>query len=265
MNGESSHGFKLIRILPFILAISLMYAPFASAQLGEIAGQLNFQVQIGHNQTIQLHLLNEGNTSIGVHVTAQALQLTSNRVLSANQPTPTIFISPENLTVPAYGTSAINITVSMPLGDTPYLASWEDIISAQEATNATNPGGALILQGVAKIISVGAIPSTTTTSTIPTTIAQSAGAGVGPLSGAALPIAVIILIIIIAIAYYYSARRPKGRKAPGRRARKEEKEEEGKAPGRDKRGEERKGRRQKATPDEEKAFFHKETQHKDQG
>ncbi len=213
MNKESSYGFKLIRILPFLLAASLIFTPLATAQLGEIAGQLNFQVQIGHNETIQLHLLNEGNSSIGVQVTAQNVQFSSNKTTQANQITPTVHVYPENLTVPAYGTSAVNVTVSMPLSNRPNWASWETILSAQETSNATNPGGAVILQGVAKLVAISAIPSTTTTTTIPTTIAQSGFGGLGPLSQVALPIGVLLVIIIIAIAYYYSSRAPKGKKS----------------------------------------------------
>ncbi len=227
MDEESSRGLTLIRVLPLILIASLVLAPIVGAQLGEIAGQLNFAVQVGHNETLQLHLLNEGNSSIGVQVTAQAVQFSSNKTTQANQIAPSIFISPEFATVPAYGTVAVNVTVFMPLSNKPNWASWEDILSAQEETNASNSGGALILQGVAKLVSMSAIPSTTTTTTIPTTVAQSPPVATPSLlSGSALPIAIIVIIIIIAIAYYYSKRAPVGKKAPARKAKKEEMEEE---------------------------------------
>jgi hypothetical protein len=226
MDRENASGVTLMRVLPLLLAASLLLAPIAGAQLGEIAGQLNFQVQIGHNETLQLHLLNEGNTSIGVQVTAQTMQFTSNKTTQANQITPTIYISPENVTVPAYGTAAVNVTIFMPLSNRPNWASWQDIISAQEETNATNSGGALILQGVAKLVAVSAVPSTTTTTTIPTTIAQS---GLSALSGVAVPIIILIIIIVVAIAYYYSSRGTKKRPA-GRKAKKEEEMEEEEEP-----------------------------------
>jgi hypothetical protein len=218
---NASQSARIIRALQIFLLVSVIFAPLATSQLGEVAGQLIFQVQVGHNQTQQLHLLNEGNQSITVQIVPpSSLQLTSNKTLSANQIPPTLTFSPNNGIVPAHGILNINVTVSMPLNDTPYLASWEGIISAQEASNASNPGGAVILEGVAKIMTATPIPSTTTsTTTIPTTVATAQAQSQSP---STLPIiAIIILIIVVCAAYYLMKSNKKSGKKSAKASKKE--------------------------------------------
>ena len=144
-------------------AVFSFFALAPAAQLGEQGGQPHFTVQVGHNQTFHWVLLNEGNTSIGfqIHIESIAAQ--------DNQTTPTITASPAYGVIPARGSFTVNLTVFIPLNDTPGAATWSTIASAVEASNVSNPGGVVLQEGVAKIVSISAIPSTTTTTSIPTT------------------------------------------------------------------------------------------------
>ncbi len=119
---------------------------------------------------MQLHLGNSGNTSIGFRMEQPSVQQQD------NQTTPTITITPEYGTIAPYSTFPVNVTVSMPLNNTPGAVTWTVIISAVEASNASNPGGAVLQEGVAKIVSIQAVVSTTSTTTIPQKVAVSAPA-----------------------------------------------------------------------------------------
>ncbi len=191
-----------------LLAILAALVPLAYGQIGEVAGQLNFQIQVGHSQTLTLTVLNEGSTPIGFAVLAPSgsqLQVTSARNSTVGQTRPTIVVYPMNGTIPARGAATINVTVSMPLNDTPGKASYEGIIQVLQSSNQTNPGGAVLQEGVAKIFSVGAIPSTTTTTSVTTTIPGVTATTASALSYTTYLIPVIWLAIIVLILWYLTA------------------------------------------------------------
>ncbi len=181
------HARGLILILLSGLAVFSAFVLTPAAQFGEQGWQPHFQVQVGHNETLPWVLLNEGNSSIGFQIQIESISQQD------NQTTPTIAANPAYGMVPPHGDLVVNLTVFMPLNDTPGAVSWSTIASAVEASNASNPGGAVLQAGVAKIVSIGAIASTTSTSTIaqravaapiaiPTT-AIIAGAGVAIAAG----------------------------------------------------------------------------------
>jgi hypothetical protein len=201
------------------LAIISAFALAPAAQFGEQGGQPHFQVQVGHNQTFQWVLLNEGNSSIGFQIQIESI------AAQGNQTTPTITASPMHGVIPAGGSFVVNLTVSMPLNDTPNAVTWSTIASAVEASNVSNPGGAVLQAGVAKIVSIAAIPSTTTTSTIPQ---RAVGAPIS-VSSSTLIIASVGIAIVAGIAgglYYTLRKKPvkrkavRKRKAPAKKAKK---------------------------------------------
>ncbi|MFI5412930.1 MAG: hypothetical protein ACHQX1_03490 [Candidatus Micrarchaeales archaeon] len=231
MNINSKLGVNIFKILAIFFLYSSCLSTISSAQLGEIGGQLHFNIIPGQSQSIQWTLLNEGNTSISVQMLGPAptqLQLTSNAMTSANQIPPTVYLTPANATIPEHSTVPVNITVFMPYNDTPGLASWEGILSAQEYTNQTNPGGAVIIEGVAKILTIASIkpPPPPTTSTIAqqgilvSTPTPSSSAT--PIAGAAL----LIVAILLGYGYYKHHRGGKPTKKSAKKGAKPDKQEE---------------------------------------
>ncbi len=187
----------------FALLSFMMMLP--AAQLGEEAGSLNFNVQVGHNQTLQMHLGNSGNVPVGFKI--QLPSITE----QDNQSPPIITASPLYGVVQPYSTFPVNITVFMPLNDTPGATTWSVIISAVQSNNASNPGGAVIEEGVAKIASISAILSTTSTSTVTTTVLQRLGATAPLVPSSMLVIIVVVIVIVVlsaaALALYIKSKK----------------------------------------------------------
>lgn len=155
------------------------------AQLGEVAGPLNFNVNVSGSETLQLTVLNSGSTPLAYRVLFPTLQQIP------NETAPTLTMSPLNGTIQPYKEQMINVTVYVPGNDKPG-QHWSGIIQVVQKSNQTNPGGAVIQTGVAKLISI--------TSTTPTGI---------PL----LYVVSGIIIIVIAGVVYYRSRLMKRQRA----------------------------------------------------
>ena len=125
----------------------MLLAQSSSAQLGEVAGNLNFAMVPGHNQTLQWGLVNYNSTPVQVQYQGPTLTQFYNAV------NPTI-------TVPGFtgfngtiqpGITYVNVTVSMPKNDIPYEGNtpWTGVLGMNLlAQNCT--GGGCIVAGVAK-------------------------------------------------------------------------------------------------------------------
>ena len=127
--------------------------------IGEVAGPLNFQVPVGHSETLhQWTIIDGGDTPLNFMIDVPgSLQVTSSANSSEGQTIPTVTAFPLNGTIQPHGMFVVNVTVYMPLNNTPGQTSWEGLISAVEVTNQSNSGGAfgaVILQGVAKVLSI---------------------------------------------------------------------------------------------------------------
>lgn len=212
--NRSQHG-KILPASALALIIALAVLSQApGAQLGEVAGYLNYVIQVGHSQTLTLTLVNGGNQTLGVMMQPPGhLTLISPAGTDANQILPTITsIVPMNLTIPPHSFAHVNITIYMPLNNTPRQAAWEGIMSAQMVSNQSNSGGgAVILSGVAKVFTIASIPSTTTT-TISTTTMPSALQTLG--SPTAL-VGGLVGVAAVVILYYMTKGKKKGKGGKG--------------------------------------------------
>ncbi len=191
MHKRNSKNIALILI--FILSTTVLVA--AHAQIGEVAGPINFNVSLGSSQTLQYTIVNGGSAPMNFYIKAA---ITSS---IKNETTPTITAFPANGTILPHQQYAINLTVHMPSNDKPGL-TWQGTAQALEASNITAPGGAVIQTGVLKGITVMS--------------AKPKG----------LPVEYIILfavvvVVITALSYYLFIRKRKG-------SRKEEKNQKGK-------------------------------------
>ena len=140
-----------------LVAISLLLvfgASFAGAQLGEVAGGLNFNVSLGGSQTSNTFtIVNAGNSTIGFSIINPAF----NQI--PNSTTPTVIISPMNGTLAPHSNLRIDVTVIMPTGQDKPGMRWDGFIQVLSVlANSDNPGGAVIQTGVAKEIIIVAAP-----------------------------------------------------------------------------------------------------------
>ncbi len=174
------HGSAGLRLAPFLfLAFSIFSLSYA--QFGEVAGPVNFNVTLGSSQTLNMTIVNTGNSAVKFVATLGYLSTV------LNETAPNITISPSNGTVAGHTQETLAITVRMPSTDTPG-TSWIGIVSVAEVSNSTPIGGGAYLQaGVAKNISI--LASKPVGSIVPYVIL------------------VVLLIILAAAAWYYTRSR----------------------------------------------------------
>ena len=142
---------KTRSVSPAALVIFLFtIASFAfgvGAQIGEVAGQPVFNVSAGGTQTLNITLLNSGDAPIGYSAIPPSLNTIP------NETTPTVTISPMSGVIAPHGQFKVAITVSIPLEDKPGLA-WTGPVQFLQASNVSNPGGAVLQVGALKILTI---------------------------------------------------------------------------------------------------------------
>ena len=141
----------LLFIATAILAAS---AYFASADLGMVAGPLNFNVSVGGHETLQFRAFNSGSQPILFNVVPPTF------TAIANQSTPSVTITPSNGTIAPHSELTFNVTVNVP-GKDRQGDFWDNIIQVVELSNVTNTNGATVLEGVGKEISITSAPAKT--------------------------------------------------------------------------------------------------------
>ena len=185
------HGSAGLRLAPFLfLAFSIFSLSYA--QFGEVAGPVNFNVTLGSSQTLNMTIVNTGNSAVKFVATLGYLSTV------INETAPNITISPSNGTVAGHTQETLAITVHMPSADTPG-TSWIGIVSVAEVSNSTPIGGGAYLQaGVAKNISI--VASKPVGSIVPYVILA------------------VLLIILAAAIWYYTRNRKQALLRPEKKA-----------------------------------------------
>ncbi len=145
-NKERTIALSVLLLL--FLSFSLLDLGVANGQLEEVAGPLNFVVNMSGSETLHLVIANGGATPIYFNATPPVLKAIPNTT------TPTVTISPLTGVLQPHEQLPLNVTVYMPSAKNKPGLSWSGIISVVQVTNQTNPGGAVIQTGVAKIISI---------------------------------------------------------------------------------------------------------------
>ena len=174
----------------YLLAIIFLFifSTLSFAQLGEEAGQPFINVSVGSSATFNYLILNSGSNSIAYQIILPTL----NNI--PKNTTPTVLVTPMNGTLAPHSQQLISIAVQMPSSDKPYL-KWQGIlqvieISAQQ--NSTSGMGAVIREGVAKIVTIESLPPL-------------------PLPFYVYIIIAIIVVIVIAVIIYLIRRRRKAK------------------------------------------------------
>jgi len=141
---------KVVCGIVFLLLFSLL-SSVSSAQLGEFAGQIHFNVSAGESQTLHMTIFDSStNASVRFEAFSQITAI-------PNMTSPTITLSPKSGVLQPRQNILINITVYMPLNAKPG-TTWTAIVQVIQVANQTVSSGATIQSGVAKIITITAQP-----------------------------------------------------------------------------------------------------------
>ena len=141
-------------LLLAVFSLFLLSSAVAYAQLGEQAGQPFFNISVGSSGTFNYSILNSGSAPIGYKVSLPALNTIPHNA------TPIVTVTPMNGTLAPNSQQVISIRVSIPSSDKPYL-KWQGVLSVVEtapAANITSGAGAVIMAGVAKIVTIESAP-----------------------------------------------------------------------------------------------------------
>lgn len=139
----------------FLLILLLLghLSTIAEAQIGEVAGNLVFNLTPGSSETLNWTIVNTAGYPLNYVVVMQSASVTKT---IPNNVTPTITIAPLNGTLQPHSQFALSVTVSMPGSDKPGL-TWSTLIPLiATPTNGTTPqqsaGGAVLQGGVGKLM-----------------------------------------------------------------------------------------------------------------
>lgn len=135
------------------LAIALfsMFAGLSGAQLGEIAGPLNYTISLGGTASLNMTIFNSGMAPLPYKVIPPFF-----KTPIANTTKPTVSISPSSGTLAPSQSQKILVTVTIPTQNNKPGYYWSGILQVLEVPNNTQQGVAIIEGGVAKGVNVTA-------------------------------------------------------------------------------------------------------------
>jgi len=177
-----------------IFLVLVFSSAIANAQIGVVAGQPVFNISIGDSQTLNVILVNSGDDPIGF--SAAPVSLTA----IPNATTPTVTVYPMNGTILGHGSFKVSVTVYIPYDKNKPGLSWTGLLQFLQASNATNPGGAVLQIGVLKVLTVNAAEA------------------IFPMTLFIISIVIVVIVIIaIIIILLYLRRRKKKKEATAKR------------------------------------------------
>ena len=134
-----------------VLVSALLGASYA--QIGEVAGPLNFNVSIGSRQSLTLTIVNGGSVPLSYMATPTVT------TILPNSTTPQVTVTPVNGSIPARSMARLNVTVYMPGGRNKPGMVWGGYVSTVELSNSSVASGANIQAGALKIMTITAAPA----------------------------------------------------------------------------------------------------------
>ena len=166
---KKSHLFLTFVLFSAFIGMSL-------AQIGEVAGPVNFNVSSGSSQSLTVTIVNGGNNPLSFNATPLVT------TVIANETTPTAIVSPKTGTIGPHSQISLNLTAYVPGNDKPGL-EWNGQLSVVSNSSSTiNGSGAIIQEGALKIFTI--------------TSAQ-------PKFNILLVVLIIVIVAILAIIVYY--------------------------------------------------------------
>lgn len=133
-----------VAVLAMLALIALMLGT-GSAQLGEVAGKVHFNVTPGSANTLQMIVFNAGSGRISFVVVSPRFEP------SENESPPTVTVFPRNGTLGPRQDIDLNITILAPRNATPG-TNFSGVVEVIQVSANTTAGGAQVNPGVAKII-----------------------------------------------------------------------------------------------------------------
>ncbi|MGC8622420.1 MAG: hypothetical protein ACP5UC_00435 [Candidatus Micrarchaeia archaeon] len=144
--------FALFVFVLLFLAFSTSY--ITKAQLGEVAGQPSFNVSLGGSESQTITIINEGSVPLPFRVVLPSLNTI------ANTTTPAVTAFPMSGSIAPNSEFEINVTVHMPSNSKNLGHTWTGVMQIIENSTISTSGasgeGAVIVEGVAKIITITA-------------------------------------------------------------------------------------------------------------
>ncbi len=134
---------KAIVTISSVLLFTILVAVSHSQNLGQGAGALVFNVSLGGTQTLSYSIFDGGGAPISYTVSPPQYNPIK------NETTPTVTVSPTSGVLQPSQSATVYVTVRMPATNKAGIR-WDGIMQVLAATNASNPGGAVIQGGLGK-------------------------------------------------------------------------------------------------------------------
>lgn len=140
----------LIKKVLFLFVLSNLIFGLSFAQIGEVAGPVNFNVSVGSTQSLIVTIVDGGNTPIMFNATPLITTVIKNATA------PIMKVYPQNGTIQPHSQVALNLTAYVPGGDKPGMF-WNGQLSViSNSSTKINGSGAIIHEGTLKIFTVTA-------------------------------------------------------------------------------------------------------------
>jgi len=145
-----------MRPVPFIAIATLLaifsffiFSNVSSAQLGEVAGEPAFYVNISGTYSYNYTFINQGSSPIPFRTI-----ITSFKTSAKNATSPIVTAVPASGTIPPNSQIHIRVNVYLPAKNNTAGMKWQGVLEVVVNSTSNATGGAVINEGVAKIITI---------------------------------------------------------------------------------------------------------------
>ncbi len=146
-------SFIVVAMLFALFSFSFL-ADMSSAQLGEVAGEPTFYVNISSTYTYNYTFINQGSDPIPFRVIIDPLRTTVR-----NSTLPIVTASPMSGSIPPKSKINVKVSVFVPAKNNTPGMKWQGVLEVVVNSTSNFTGGAVIQEGVAKIITIIATPA----------------------------------------------------------------------------------------------------------
>ncbi|MEM0154969.1 MAG: hypothetical protein QW814_04010 [Methanothrix sp.] len=138
----------------FVVALLALFSVsfligISSAQLGEVAGEPTFYVNISSTYHYNYTFINQGATPIPFKTI-----MTNFKTSAKNSTLPIVTVTPSTGTIPPNSQIHIEVSVYLPAKNNTPGMQWQAVLEVVANSTSSKVGGAVIDEGVAKIITI---------------------------------------------------------------------------------------------------------------